>query len=247
MLMTTQNVIGADTARKISTRDQAAPGPTASVRIVIAASHPMLRDGLRWLLESEPRLLVVADIGDTSQAAALVRDRRADILLLDFSSGRQAALDTLQEIAASGTCVRTIILGDSVDMPGLLEAWQLGSRGLVLKDSAAEMLFQGIQSIMAGHYWIDRDRVADGPGSLHRLTRKSRRQKPFGLTRRELQVIRAVVAGSTNGEIAQSLTIRENTVKSHLTHIFDKLGASTRVELALFAAHHGLLHDRHLQ
>lgn len=209
------------------------------IRIVIADNRPIFRDGLRQLLETEPRLRIVGETGNGAEAAALVRDLRPDILLLDFSP--QSAFETLRAVADSGTAARTIILAESVDGADLTKALHLGARGLVLKDSAADVLFKSIHSVLAGQYWIASDEVADAPASLRKLESELRRRRAFGLTPRELEIVRMVVGGYTNKEIAETLSIGENTVKSHLTHIFNKLGASSRIELALFAAHHRLL------
>ena len=136
---------------------------------------------------------------------------------------------------------RIIVLTASVDTPDVARALQLGARGVVPKDAAADVLFTSIRSVAAGHYWIGGESVSKVASSLRELETARRRSKAFGLTRRELEIVRAVVAGYTNKEIAERFTISENTVKRHLTHIFNKLGASNRVELALFTAHHRLL------
>lgn len=217
------------------------PSPREPVRIVIADDHPISRSGLRWLLESESGLIVVGKAGDGSQAVDLVRDQRADILLLDLALCRDVSLDKLKDIAASRIDVRIIILAESVDSPDLTKALQLGVSGVILKDSTADVLLKCIHGVMAGHYWVDSDQVTSIPSSLHNLEAERRRQKAFDLTRRELEIIRAVVAGYSNKEIAQRSSVTENTVKSHLMHIFNKIGASNRVELALFATHHRLL------
>jgi DNA-binding NarL/FixJ family response regulator len=215
--------------------------PIQPIRIVIADDRPISRDGLRWLIETQPGLLIVGETGPNSEASVLVRERQADVLLLDFPADGRPALETLRQIAASDSSVRTIILAENIDSPDVATALQLGARGVVLKESAAEVLFKSIHSVIAGRYWIDSDDVSDAPASLRTLEVQRRHRRAFGLTPRELAIVRAVVAGYTNQEIAHNLSITENTVKSHLTHIFNKLGASNRVELALFAAHHGLL------
>jgi DNA-binding NarL/FixJ family response regulator len=218
-----------------------APKPTQPVRIVVADDHPIARSGLRWLLESESGLIVVGQAGDGSQAVDLVRDQRADILLLDLALCRDLSLDKLKDISASRIDVRIIVLADSVDSPDLTKALQLGVSGVILKDSTADVLFKCIHSVMDGYYCVDSDQVTSIPSSLHNLETERRRQKAIDLTGRELEIIKAVVAGYSNKEIGQRSSITENTVKSHLTRIFDKIGASNRVELALFAAHHRLL------
>lgn len=211
------------------------------VRIVIVDDRPISRDGLRWLIETDPGLLIVGETSNGSAAADLVRERQADVLLLDFPAEARRALETLQEIVATQSSVRTIVLAENLENPDVATALRLGARGLVLKDSPPEGLFKSIHSVMGGRHWIDGEDVTDSAASLRRLEVQRRHRRAFGLTRRELAIVRAVVAGYTNQEIARSFSISENTVKSHLTHIFNKLGASNRVELALFAAHHRLL------
>jgi len=211
------------------------------VRLVIAGEPPIFREGLRRLLEAESKLLTVSAIGGESAAVTLVGAHTPDILLLALSRFGRPAVETLRELAASGTSVRTIVLTDSVDSPDILGALELGARGVVPRDSAPDVLFKSIQSVTAGHYWIGREQISGVRPSLRKLDAARRQSKAFGLTRREIDILRAVVAGCTNKEIAERSAITENTVKSHLTHIFNKSGASNRVELALFATHHRLL------
>jgi two-component system, NarL family, nitrate/nitrite response regulator NarL len=210
------------------------------VRIVIADDHPIFRDGLRRLLETEPRLRIVGETGDAMQVATLVRDLRPDILLFGLSSTRRSPVEVLQEITAE-TMVRTIVLTASIQAPEVVAAVQLGAAGVLSKDSAAELLFKGIAGVMGGQCWVGDHAVADVAASLRRFNVARRRTKAFGLTHRELEIVRAVVNGYTNKQIAQQFSISESTVKRHVTHIFDKLGASNRIEVALFAAHHRLL------
>jgi len=220
--------------------DEAVP-VTGVVRIVIADEHPIFRDGLRRLLETEPRLRIVGETGDGLELANLVRDLCPDILLFGLSSTRRSPVEILQEIAASETSVRTIVLTGSIHTPEVVAAVQLGAAGVLSKDSAADMLFKGIDSVMEGHYWVGDNAVANVAASLRKFNVARRRTKAFGLTFRELEIVRAVVNGHTNKQIAQQFSISESTVKRHVTHIFDKLGASNRIEVALFAAHHRLL------
>ena len=220
--------------------DEAVP-VTGVVRIVIADEHPIFRDGLRRLLETEPRLRIVGETGDGLELANLVRDLCPDILLFGLSSTRRSPVEILQEIAACETSVRTIVLTGSIHTPEVVAAVQLGAAGVLSKDSAADMLFKGIDSVMEGHYWVGDNAVANVAASLRKFNVARRRTKAFGLTYRELEIVRAVVNGHTNKQIAQQFSISESTVKRHVTHIFDKLGASNRIEVALFAAHHRLL------
>jgi DNA-binding NarL/FixJ family response regulator len=213
-----------------------------AVRIVIADEHPIFRDGLRRLLETEPRLRIVGETGDGVELTRLVRELNPDVLLFGFSSTGRSPIDTLQEIAATKCGVRTIILTGSIHTAEVAAAVQLGAAaGVLSKDSAADVLFKGIASVMEGGYWVGDNAVANVADSLRKFNVARRRAKAFGLTRRELEIVQAVVSGYTNKQIAQQFSICESTVKRHVTHIFDKLGASNRVEVALFAAHHRLL------
>ena len=217
------------------------PAPKVEpIRIVIADEYPIFRDGLQRLLETRPDLQIVGETGDGLQAAALIRDLAPDILLLGIGASAAAVLEVLRTSAMCGS-VSTILLTASVDTPEVADAFQLGARGVVPKDSAADALFGSIDSVMDGHYWVGDNRVSNVAGSLRKLTVARRRAKAFGLTRRELEIVRLIVDGYTNKQIAKRSSISESTVKRHVTHIFDKLGASNRIEVALFAAHHRLL------
>ena len=212
------------------------------LRILIADRHPIFRAGLRRLLETDSSLHIVAEARDNGAAAiGLARDLVPEILLIGMSTSPSQAVETLRELGAAGIPTKTIVVTSCVDSPEVMRALQLGARGVIPNDATPEALFNCIHSVVAGHFWIGQERVPEAVVGLRRLETARRRSRAFGLTRREIEIIRAVVAGDTNKEIAQRSSISENTVKSHLAHIFDKLGASNRLELALFAAHHRLL------
>jgi len=211
---------------------------TQAVRIVIAGEHPIFLEGLRRLIETQPAFVTVAT---GASAPALVSEFAPDILLLALGNGSPSVASTIQEIALTAPAVRTIVLTNSVDTPCVSRALESGVRAVVPKDSPPDALFKSIECVMAGRYWIGGELPSDAVPSLRQLETSRRQDKAFGLTRRELEILRCIVGGHTNKEIAERSSISENTVKCHLTHIFNKLGASNRVELALFAAHHRLL------
>jgi two-component system, NarL family, nitrate/nitrite response regulator NarL len=217
----------------------------AAITVSIADDHQIFRAGLRRLLESEPGFEVVGEASDGAEAVALVRQRAPDFLLLDLAMPKMAGLEAMRELATSSHACRIVLLTASIERPQLLEALQLGARGVVLKDSATALLFKCIRTVMAGEYWVAREHVADLVFNLRQLSHVTRvpAKKSFGLTPRELQTIATVVAGYPNKEIAQQFSISEDTVKHHLSSIFDKLGVSNRLELALFAINHRLVAD----
>jgi two-component system nitrate/nitrite response regulator NarL len=213
-----------------------------TVRIVIADESPIFRDGLKRLLEADSRLQTVGDTRLGSTVPALVGQLQPDILLLGAASSGDLWADTLRGIASASLSVRTILLANAIDLRQVTTALQSGASGVVAKDSAADLLFKSIDAVMAGQTWVGSERSSRGvAASVRRLDHERRSALGFGLTRRELDIIRAVLDGDTNREIAAHLSISENTVKRHLMHTFNKMGVSSRVELALFASHHRLL------
>ncbi len=218
----------------------------STVRIVIADDHPIFRDGLRRLLEAEPDLKVLGEASDGAEAVKLARQLKPDILLLDLAMPKHPGLEALRDLSAGGsssTPVRVILLTAAAEKSQIVEALQLGARGVVLKDSATQLLLKAIHTVMSGEYWVGRESVSNLVQYLRTLVQSSSdeaRQKKFGLTPRELEIVAAVVAGYSNKEIAEYFKISEDTVKHHLSNIFDKLGVSTRLELALFAVNQSL-------
>lgn len=214
------------------------------IRLVIADDHPIFRDGLRRLLEAEPDMKVIGEAKDGAEAVRLARQLKPDIMLLDLAMPKHPGLEALRELSTGGSnSVRVILLTAAAEKNQIVEALQLGARGVVLKDSATQLLLKAIHTVMAGEYWVGRESVSNLVQYLRNLVQSSgetARQKKFGLTPRELEIISAVVAGFANKEIAEYFKISEDTVKHHLSNIFDKLGVSTRLELALFAVNQAL-------
>ncbi len=216
------------------------------IRIVIADDHPIFRDGLRRLLESEGDMKVVGEACDGLEAVKLATQIKPDILLLDLAMPHHTGLDALRDLntqPGGASAVRIVLLTAAAEKKQVVEALQLGARGVVLKDSATQLLLKAIHAVMNGEFWVGRDSVSNLVQYLRNLmqsTNEETKQKKFGLTPRELEIVSAVVAGYANKEIAEYFKISEDTVKHHLSNIFDKLGVSTRLELALFAVNQGL-------
>jgi DNA-binding NarL/FixJ family response regulator len=219
--------------------------PQSKIRMIIADDHPLVRDGLRKLIETQPDFEVIAEASDGVEAIDRVQKLKPDILLLDFVMPRMGGLEVLAELARSGVTVRTILLSGAIEKPQIIEAIVLGAYGLILKQSGSQLLFKAIRAVAAGQLWIDRESITEAVTLTRKLAAQGARGVPqsLGLTPRERQVVEAVAAGQTNKEIAKEFGISEHTVKHHLTNIFDKVGVSTRLELGLFAISQHLTKD----
>jgi DNA-binding NarL/FixJ family response regulator len=216
-----------------------------STRIVIADDHPIFRDGLRRLLESEQGFEMVGEAVDAITTVTLVRDRRPDVLLLDVFMPYGGGIAVLRDLAIDPPPTRIILLTAAIEPGEIVTAVNLGARGIITKDTATALLFKCIERVLAGEYWLGRSAVRDVVQALVAAgAQEGRKTELPPLTRRELEIIAAVVDGASNKEVAERFRLSPQTVKNHLSNIFDKLGVSNRLELALYAVNHQLFPGR---
>ena len=200
------------------------------IRVVIADNHPIMRDGLTRVLSSQPGIEVVGEASNGAEAVAQARQHVPDVLLLDLHMSSVDGLGVLEQLGDSA--VRSLILTAAIEKPQIVRALQLGVRGIVLKTATTEFLVRAIHHVAAGEYWVDREMLA-----LWAQTQQSGGGSS-NLTPREKEIVRSIMAGHTNRQIATALKISEETVKRHLSNIYTKLGVANRLELALFAMQH---------
>ncbi|HYP05654.1 MAG TPA: response regulator transcription factor [Bryobacteraceae bacterium] len=219
---------------------------TQTIRVVLADDHPIVRDGLRKLLMLEEDIEVVGEASDGREVVQVVQDTRPDILILDLRMPYMDGLATLQALQQLERKVRVIVLTASEDKNEFVQAMKLGCSGIVLKQTAPELIVKSIRKVNSGEIWLDSHTTAavmrqfaspsemmSGGGAT-----KGRERSP--LSQREREIVGLVAQGYKNREMAEKMFISEQTVKNHLHNIFDKLGVSDRLELALYAIHKGL-------
>lgn len=213
------------------------------IRILIADDHPVVRIGVRNMLMLEDGFEVVGDANDGDEAITQTLELSPDILLLDVQMPKMPGLEAMRAIMSGTASVKILLLTSTITTQQVIEALHIGARGIVLKDALSDHLQTAIRTVAAGDYWIGGKRVVNLVSALHELMEKAStpQHKTYGLTPRELDVVGCIVEGCSNRDIAKQFSLSEETVKRHLSNIFDKTGVSTRLELALFAIAHQLV------
>jgi two-component system, NarL family, response regulator len=205
--------------------------PAARIRILLADDHPVVRLGLRTMLEAEPDLEVVGEAVDGAGAVAAFTEHRPDVILLDLRMPGMTGPEIITAIRKIAPEANIIVVTTYDADEDVFRAVQAGARGYLLKDTFAEGMLEAIRNVHAGRRLID-------PAVAARLM--DRLNEP-SLTSREIGVLELVARGMTNREIGTALSVGEETVKAHLKHVFVKLGASDRTEAALIAVQRGLI------
>jgi len=220
---------------------------SAGIRVVVADDHPIVREGIRKLLELEDDLKVVGEANDGRELLEKIGDLEPDVVLLDLRMPGMDGISVLQTLQHVKGKSKIIVLTASEDKNEWVQAMKLGCAGIVVKQTASEMIVRSIRKVHEGEIWLDSNTTAAvmrqfaAPGEGGTAGRGGRGRSP--LSNREREIVALVAQGYRNREMAEKMFISEQTVKNHLHNIFDKLGVSDRLELALYAIHKGL----HLQ
>jgi two-component system, NarL family, nitrate/nitrite response regulator NarL len=217
------------------------PKKQSTIRILVADDHAIFRDGLRKLLEGSGDVQIVGEASNGNQCIKMMVELKPDILLLDLLMPEKDGLGVLGEINFESVSTRVIVLTAAEDDRDVIRAMRLGARGVVLKQSASGLLLKSIRKVHEGEVWLDNRITAEVIEAFKRSAEAGQRHEKPLLSDREMEIVQLVAQGFGNREIGEKLFISEQTVKNHLHNIFDKLGVSARLELALYATHHRLI------
>lgn len=204
------------------------------IRVVIADDHPVVRAGVRALLEAEPDIDVVGEAATPDEAVALAADLAPELVLMDLQFGERAAgAEATRRVRALAAPPYVLVLTNYDTDGDILGAVEAGASGYLLKDAPPHELLAGVRAAAAGQ-------SALAPAIAGRLLARLREPR-VSLSAREIEVLRLVARGSSNAEVAARLHITDATVKSHLAHVFSKLGVTSRTAAVSAARALGVL------
>jgi DNA-binding NarL/FixJ family response regulator len=213
------------------------------IKILIVARNSIFRIGLKMLIETKKNLKVVGEAADIAEASNIISRENPNVILLDFPENGSSNLFTL--LMGEKYSQPILVLADSHDDKTSQKCLRLGTKGLVLKENSAEVLFKAIEKVNKGEFWFDRAVMGQTIKNLvaekENLSDNLHINKFDLFTEREKQVIDLICKGLKNRAIADKLFITETTVRHHLTSIFEKLGISSRLELVVYAFQHQLV------
>jgi len=205
------------------------------IRVLVVDDHPVVRQGLSAMLRWEPDLEIVGEAADGQEAVRLILEQRPDVVLLDLRLPGLSGVEVMRQVRAQAPAVRFLVLTTYDTDMYIAPALAAGARGYLLKDATPDELMNGVRAVMQGHAALE-------PAVAARMLERMSGSEAGGeLSERELEVLRLLVDGASNKGIAQRLSLSENTVKAHLSHIFNKLGVQSRAEAVAVALQRGLV------
>jgi len=209
------------------------------IRVLIADDHPIVRQGLEILINSQPDMRLVGQAADGNEALVLTKESKPDVVVMDLKMPVKNGLSAIEEIKKSDPETRVLVLTSFPDDAMVISAIQLGANGVMLKDSTPEQLLNAIRDVARGHSPLH-------PSVAHKLMLEIQRSAAAApidpmLTDREIDVLKCMAQGLSNREIAFKLSISTRTVTTHVRNILDKLRLDNRTKAALYAVEHEIV------
>src|SRR5690348_2621557 len=218
------------------------------IRVLIADSFPVVRAGLRSILSSSSDIQIVGEAQDGNEAIERTLELLPDVVLTELKLPNSDGVSVLRTLHTRAPQAKVILFTSSENKEDFIEAMKLGCCGILPKDASPGMILKSIQKVQAGEIWLDsnttaaviRQFAAPMESALAQVTANAKPRERAQLSQREREIIVLIAQGYKNKEIAEKMFITEQTVKNHLHNVFDKLGVSDRLELALYAIHNSL-------
>ncbi|MDX8140597.1 response regulator transcription factor [Lentzea sp. BCCO 10_0061] len=204
------------------------------ISLLIVDDHPVVRDGLRGMFGADPRFEVVGEAGDGAEAVTVAERLRPDVILMDLRMPGTDGVAAIRELAKRGVPSRVLVLTTYDTDSHVLPAIEAGATGYLLKEAPREELVRAVEAAARGQAVLS-------PAVATRLLGQVRKPAPAPLSQRELEVLTLIAQGSTNREAAKRLYISETTVKTHLLHVYAKLGVNDRAAAVAAAFSRGYL------
>ncbi len=205
------------------------------IRVLVVDDHPVVRDGLRGVLEGDPDFTVVGEAGDGAAALERVASGDVDVVLMDLRMPRMGGVEAIAALATQAPTVRVLVLTTYDTDSDVLAAIEAGATGYLLKDAPREELLRAVRAAHRGESVLS-------PAVAGRLMGRVRTPARTPVSERELDVLKLIAGGATNKEAAATLFISEATIKTHLLHVYDKLGVRDRAAAVSEAYKRGLIH-----
>lgn len=214
------------------------------IRILIADGHPIVREGLRHVIQREKDFELIGEAEDGSALLGNVSNLNPDILIMELKLPHLDGFTAIRTLQLNSPKTRILLFTASESKEDFVEAMKLGCSGIVLKNTPVELIAKSIRKVQSGEIWLDSNTTAAVMRQFATATEYTHQNGKFRertlLSQREREIIVLIAQGYKNKEIAEKMFITEQTVKNHLHNVFDKLGVSDRLELALYAIHNSL-------
>ncbi len=211
----------------------------ASIKVMIADDHVLVREGIRRLLEFDGDIEIIAEADNGVKCLDILNSVLPEVLLLDINMPQMDGIETLREIRSRKIPVKVLILTVHNESNYLVKAVDIGIDGYLLKNSSSEELKKAIRSVLNGESYIQPELIPELNSQL--IRKNDHKEKIDSLTKRELEVLILLAHGFFNKEIAEKMGISERTVKNHISSIFRKIDVSDRTQAAVFAIKNDLI------
>lgn len=202
------------------------------IKIMITDDHPIIREGLKQLLELDGNMEVIAEANDGEECLEMLQSISPDVLLLDINMPKRNGIEVLESIKKQKIPIKVLILTLHNEIEYLLKAVEIGIDGYILKDSDSDELKKAIEVVISGNTYIQPSLIPSLNKGKKEYTADENRIR--SLTRRELEVLKLIAGGCSNRRISEELSISERTVKNHISHIFKKIDVEDRTQAAVF-------------